>query len=162
MSSSNLCRCSQSASQNAPRLRHSISSLFRQSSLSQRANSSSRYSNSASHSCRKRARKRRGTITPLKRINQRQKRKRVVCVELITGFIKHSSKIESFASQRDDRINPCCAARRQIGGQQRHGKQQQRRKPQRGGIGRRQAIKQRRGQARHGHDQRQPRRHASQ
>src|SRR5262249_5449425 len=60
-----------SASQNAARLRLSSSSLFRQSRRSHSASSRSRYRNSASHSCRQSARRRRGTITPITAISQR-------------------------------------------------------------------------------------------
>src|SRR5262245_42861641 len=42
------------------------------------ASCDSRYCNSASHSCRQPARNRRGTITPITRTSQSQKRKRVV------------------------------------------------------------------------------------
>src|SRR5215475_10581799 len=53
-------------------------SLLRQFSQSQSVSNSRRWSNSASHSCRQSARKRRGTITPISRISQSQNRERFV------------------------------------------------------------------------------------
>src|SRR4030095_11756807 len=82
MSSSNLVGCSSSASQNAPRLLRSKSSLVFQLSLSQSVNRISRYLNSASHSCFQSQRSLLGTITPMTRISHSQKRKRVVAVDL--------------------------------------------------------------------------------
>src|SRR5262249_42762328 len=87
-SSSSLRGCKQIASQNAPTLRRSKSSLFRQPSLSHSAKSVSRQRNSASHSSRQSARNRRGTITPTARISQSQQRKRVVDVKLPISFIR--------------------------------------------------------------------------
>src|SRR5215510_11520649 len=111
MSSSSLRGCKQIASQKAPTLRRSKSSLFRQSSLSQSANSISRERNSASHSSRQSARKRRGTITPMTRISHRY------------GLLQRSNI--SVMAKRDQRINSRRPSRGQIAGQQRHHHEQQ-------------------------------------
>src|SRR5215470_5497340 len=78
-------------------------------SLSHSASNDSRYRNSASHSRRQSARKRRGTITPMTRISQSQKRKRVVCVisAVAGGAFKFSSAlIVLYAIQRRGGFSP--------------------------------------------------------
>src|SRR5690349_7092369 len=73
---------------NAPALCASRSRLVRQLSWSHFASSCSRYCNSASHSCRQSARKRRGTITPISVMSQSHG-PFVVCLPIVasSGFL---------------------------------------------------------------------------
>src|SRR5262245_56577453 len=102
ISSSSRIGCNSSASRNAPRPRRNNSSLVRQLSRSHSVRSSSRHRNSASHSCCQSARSRRGTITPIRRISQIQKRKRVIFVASFIGRrIHHKEHIKDTKSTKN-------------------------------------------------------------